>query len=498
LYFGIVVFAASFTGTVFSRILNAGLIVFLPSAVIACLVVIWSHGAVYSVYDWALDVAVKILLPIRTILVAFGEELYVPRELLLAVVIGLGLWGLGALIYRFRKSELSGTPVISKAAAAVIKYLCMFCASVVGGIFFEAIAGGDGWFFCGALIGALLCMMFINTILTKSAKLMFRGLSGFGVFCVAFVAVYVLFGMDVIGVDGYVPSASSIKYISVSVDDVSLHVDEREDVKRLSEAVRDYIKENPRVESSHSIASATEIIENNVKYGSTEYTDTQLQVMRQVDYVTRRQHPVHVRFVTKLGFIYEKSIRIYPAYTEEEGVELLTAIADSKQFADAYFDRTPSDVSVSITRENQIDNKELRSWKERGYPERLGAMRAEFNGMDYFQRGTFVTMTCRGENGDEWYPSVTYPVYRPLESEWRDLLKSIEYVYVLNNETGEMTKYEDVESIRIICESTSFLRWNAGFTLIDPTYSVSVFYENDVCAERSGAFVRGLVPDFIP
>ena len=498
LYFCIMVFAASFTGTMFARIMNAGLAVFLPSAIIACLVVIFDYSAVYSRYDWALEVATKILFPVRTVITLLGEDANVPLELLLAVGIGVVLWLIGALIYKFRKSELSGTPVISKVAAGVIKYTCMFCASVVGGMFFEAIANGTGWFICGALTGALLAMMLINTILTKSAKQMFCGLPGFGIFCAAFIAVFVLFGMDLGGVDRYVPAATFVKYVQVSMDDVSLTVENRDDVKRITDAVRKYIKENPQPETAPDSLFLAEKADLSRDYKGSELTYEETLVLEQVDYATHRQHLVNIRFVTGLGFVYEKVIRIYPAYTDDEGVELLTAIADSKKFADAYFGGVPSDVSVYVTLENQINYEQISSWTEKGYPGRLDAMRAKFNGMEYFQRGAFMTMSCRGADDNEWYATYTYPVYEPTESEWNDFLKSIKYVYVLNNETGEMTKYEDEESIRAICETTSFLRWNAGFTLLEPTYTVSVFYDDEYCAERGGAFVRGLVPDFIP
>ena len=497
LYYCIMVFAASFTGTVFSRILNAGLVVFLPSAILACLAVIFSYRAVYSSYDWALEVAGRILFPVRTVITVVGEDVNVSLELLLAVVIGLVLWFIGALIYKFRKSELSGTPVISKVAAGVIKYTCMFCASVVGGMFFEAIARGTGWFICGALTGALLAMMLINTILTKSAKQMFRGLPGFGAFCAAFVAVFILFGIDLAGFDRYVPAPSFVNYVHVSMDDVSLFVEDDEDVKRLTNAVREYIKENPQPETSPDSLFLAEKAEISRKYKGSELTYPETLALEQVDYVTRRQHPVNLRFVTKFGFIYEKTIRIYPAYTEDEGVELLSAIADSKNFANAYFGGVPSGVSVHVTMDNQVNYEQIRSWNEKGYPERLAAIRQQFNGMRYFQRGTFLTMSCRGAEDNEWYATYVYPVFEPTESEWREFLNDIEYVYVVNNDTGEIMKFDDAESIRTICESTSFLRWNAGFTLLEPTYSVSLFYEDDVCAERSGAFVRGMVPDII-
>lgn len=499
LYYCIVVFAASFTGTTFSRILNAGLVVFLPSGILMCLFVIFNYSSLYSNYDLFLETAINILLPVRTVLVTLDEYTNVAQELLLAVVVGIVLWLLGALIYKFRKSELSGTPVISKVAAGVIKYTCMFCASVVGGMFFEAIASGTGWFICGALIGALLSFMLVNTILTKSAKQMFRGLPGFGVFCAAFLSVFLLVGIDLVGMDRYVPPTSFVKYIHVSVDDVELDVRDRTDVERLTNAVDTYIDAYPSQEHLPDRVYLAEMREEVYKHQGTELTYPKTQVLETVDYVTRRQHPVNIRFVTKFGFVYDKTIRIYPAYTGDEGAEILESIAEAEGFVEAYFGRTASNVPVRVSRDNELTGNTMRSWEENGYPERLLAMQQEYNGFAYFQRGTFVTMTCTAVRDDREYPIVTYPVYSPTDAEWRELLKPVAYAYILNNMTGELVKVEDSDRIREICKSTSFLRWNAGFTLLDPTYTVTLFDKDEnIVAKRSGAFVRGMVPDFIP
>lgn len=494
LYFCIVVFAASFTGTAFARIMNAGLVVFLPSAIVLCLTYIWSYNAVYSVHTWATELALKIFLPARTLMVAVEESENVLGELILALVVGLAFWVLGLLIYRFRKSELSGTPVISKVASAVIKYACMFCGAVVGGIFFEAIAGGDGWFICGALIGALLCMMLINTILTKSAKQMFRGLPGFGAFCGVFLAVFVLFGVDLVGMDGYVPHAAGIKYITVTTGDTTFRMEDREDIENLSDAVREYIKANPTRERYRSV-SAIENIEKERIESTTYEADEMVYSYKSV---SNSFCYMNIRFVTRLGFIYEKSISLYPAYTGEEGVKLISAITDAEEFADAYFDRVPSEGNVRITSVNHIRNDQMDVWNEKGYPERLSAMRAGYDGMDYFQRGTFLSLSCRGAQDDQWYPSYVYPVYDVTDSEWRALVNTISYIYVMNNETGDITKYEDTDSIRAICESTCFAQGSTVFTLLDSRYSVCVYFTDGQPAASTGAFVRGLVPDFIP
>lgn len=493
LYFCIMVFAASFTGTAFARIMNAGLVVFLPSAIVLCLTYIWSYNAVYSVHTWATELALKIFLPARTLMVAVEESPNVLGELLLALVVGAVFWALGLVIYRFRKSELSGTPVISKVASTVIKYACMFCGAVVGGIFFEAIAGGDGWFICGALIGALLCMMLINTILTKSAKQMFRGLPGFGAFCGVFLAVFMLFGVDLVGMDGYVPHAAGIKYITVTTGDTTFRMEDREDIENLSDAVREYIKANPTREKYRSV-SAIEFIEKE-RIESATYDGEMVYSYKSV---SNSFCYVQVRFVTRLGFIYEKSITLYPAYTGEEGAKLLTALADAEEFADAYFERVPSDVNVRITSVNHIRDDQIDVWKEKGYPERLGTMRAGYNGMDYFQRGTFLSISCRGAQDDQWYSTNVYPVYDVTDSEWTALVNTVSYIHVIDTESGEITKYEDADSIRAICESTFFAQGSNVFTLLDSRYGVYVYFRDGQPSDVTGAFVRGLVPDFIP
>ncbi len=494
LYFCIMVFAASFTGTAFARIMNAGLVVFLPTAIVLCLTYIWSYNAVYSVHTWATELAGDILMPMRTLMVAVEENTNVLGELILALVVGLVFWALGLVIYRFRKSELSGTPVISKAAAAVIKYTCMFCGAVVGGIFFEAIAGGDGWFICGALIGALLCMMLINTILTKSAKQMFRGLPGFGAFCGIFLAVFVLFGVDLVGMDGYVPHAAGIKYITVSTGNTTFRMEDREDIENLSDSVREYIKANPTREKYRSV-SAIEIIEKERIESTTYEADEMVYSYKRV---SNSFSYMQIRFVTRIGFIYEKSITIYPANTGEEGAKLLTALADAEEFADAYFDRVPSDVNVRITSVNHIRDDQIDVWNERGYPERLGTMRAGYNGMAYFQRGTFLSISCRGAQDDQWYSTNVYPVYDVTDSEWTALVNTVSYIHVIDTESGEITKYEDADSIRAICESTFFAEGSNVFTLLDPRYGVYVYFRDGQPSDVTGAFVRGLVPDFIP
>ena len=177
---------------------------------------------------------------------------------------------------------------------------------------------------------------------------------------------------------------------------------------------------------------------------------------------------------------------------------MISAIADAKEFADAYFDRVPSDVNVRITSVNNIRDDQIESWSEKGYPERLAAMRAGYNGMAYFQRGTFLSLSCRVAREDQWYATNVYPIYDVTDSEWITLVNTIAYIGIIDTEIGEITTYTDADSIRAICESACFAQGGSAFTLLDSRYGVYVYFRDGQLSDITGAFVRGLVPDFIP
>ncbi len=222
LYFSIMLFAASFTGTGFARILTAGYTVFMPSGVLGCIILVLSMNANHRSYDGLYELALRILLPYRTIFTVTELDEKLNEKLSdtaweIALTIGLTVvfFAVGLLIYRRRKSELSGTPVLLPVASGIIKYTGIFCAAVLMGTIFKLL---DGWFLLGAAIGALLALMVINTILTKSAKQMFAGWKGFLIFIAVFIVFYLVFGLDLVGLDTHVPSSALVRGGRVAVD----------------------------------------------------------------------------------------------------------------------------------------------------------------------------------------------------------------------------------------------------------------------------------------
>jgi hypothetical protein len=245
-FISIMVFCASFTGNAFSRLMSAALVICMPAALIACATAIFSLEANYTQYDSYLMFALRIWSPARILMFFLeAEELNTTalREILGTVLMTLSFLAAGYVIYRRRKSELSGQPVLSKIASALIKYTCMFCAATLMGLIFYLFVDSYIWFCTGSVIGALLIMMFINVILTKSAKQMFQGAAGMGIFSVLFVVFFICFGVDAVGYDRYIPAAASVRSLTVMVDgDVEISDMSEEDEEFYLNFMREYMR----------------------------------------------------------------------------------------------------------------------------------------------------------------------------------------------------------------------------------------------------------------
>jgi len=493
-FFSIMIFCATFTGNAFSRLMAAGLVVAMPAALAACINTILEFSAVYSDYDSLLTFAAEIFMPARIIMFLAGDQLETNalREISGALIAALIFFAAGYLIYRKRKSELSGTPVLSKIAAGLIKYSCMFCAASLFGLIFDAFAN-TFWYFIGALIGALLIMMLINVILTKSAKQMFSGLPALGIFSAAFLLFFVLFGLDVIGYDRYIPSPSLIRSMTIDVDgDITLEVENAEDKEYFIEFLREYIDSGKYTQNNeYPTASVEEMVlnEKKVSYSMDEGTaqafkrDILVNLMH-----AERRFSLSVTFEPVVGLKMEKYLYVS---ADNEFDEFLLRIADSENFAETYIPDSCISENASV---------------EHAYIERLGIdsvsemipatvkavlrqMRDSYNGSAYFQRSTFSSVTYRvlPENSTR-YIYLRFPYYHDDPKYMEEFISQVNAVYVLDRETNHVTQYTEINQIRELCNSLvlSSGRTLSPFTLTEDRYSAVIIYGTE------DAYARGL------
>lgn len=141
-------------------------------------------------------------------------------EILLTLLLGVVFVVGGMLFHRIRKTEKSACPVAFDWVGSVVKYVCAFPITILGGVFFYYVGGnGKGWIIFGFVCGAVLWTMLVNTIVTKSAKTMFRGVKGLAVFAVLFSLFAIFCGFDCFDIMAYTPKADTCDCVEISIGD---------------------------------------------------------------------------------------------------------------------------------------------------------------------------------------------------------------------------------------------------------------------------------------
>jgi|GEM_PF-5291070 len=489
LYFSIMCFAATFTGTAFARILAAGFVVFMPAALIACTTLILELHANYASYEFLLTWALRIFLPYRTLGLVlshttdFLDVIHPAREIVGTLCLALAFYLAGLLIYRRRKSEGSGTPVLSRAASGLIKYTSLFCAAVLMGSLFRLM---EGWFWLGAAFGALLAFMVINTILTKSAKRMFAGWRGFAIFLAAFLAFYLIFGLDLVGLDAYVPGKAMVRGATVTVNGASYTLNEAE-ADAFAEALDGYLQADRAGSLTSRTVTSVKIGELYEKYDGTLYAPETKEIRDSWYFLSYNAALyMQVSLKTAMGIPVEKRFNLekYSA----EGDAILTLIADSSGFAEAYFqhmDDWSGPIELKHWFGSNAGGMERESREYASVPQELKKLRAECAalGMAYFQRPALSTLS--GDVMGSRYLWFEYLRYGAAEEDLEPLMAMVSSVAVANLTEGTVTVYTDETSMRQILSACVLAdSGDSGlcFTRTESDWGVSIRFTDKIPA----------------
>lgn len=471
-FFAIMIFCASFTGTGFARLLSAGMIVFMPALLIWVLSLLLDYSAQYADYTWLSDFAGRIILPVRAVLLATGEVdnlLSIGWELTVTVLIAAAFLVVGVVIYKRRKSELSGTPVLSKIAAGVMKYSAMFAASSLFALALEDLAGGIVGMVIGCVVGALLAMMLMNTILTKSAKKMFSGLPGLAATCVTFAVLFGVFGLDAFGIDRYVPAANMVRSIGVEVYNIgwiNMELDDEDEIARVTELVDGYL--NGGQDRDELLRQEYRKVEVYAKTEPYLYPKDSWErdILTQAQYMMTERITFRVSFRTVSGVRFDKR---YTAYLNGEQYELLTILAESDGFVDAFFgdeDTEVFDCSVRIINyDYEHAYSHYKEFSDTQTRQVFSDLRASYNGSEYFNRPVLATIQLSGTN---WYEMPFFEATDVAVDAYMDTLTSI---WVVNTKTGEMKEYTDPAIMEdILSAGVIYVSSTSGWCPKDDTY----------------------------
>ncbi len=499
LFFSIMIFSAVITGTAFARLMTAGMIVALPALVVACVYLLLDINSTFASYEWLTNIAAELVLPARALRILMpqadplGSYLF---EIILTLLLTSAFFGIGVFLYQKRASEKSETPILYSIVADIIKYVCMFCAAVLLGSISRSMFDTRFSFLIGGLFGAILCMIVLNSIMQKSLAKMFVGIRGLAVFCVIFAALFIVFGVDVFGLDRYVPSDSSILSMTATCGNLSVKIDEKEDIARLEKEVRAYLKNaDPKknVGYAYSMETVNEIDE---------------ELLRQAYFLTAERDYLEISIKTRFGIPVEK--RIYAGFHRGDGLGMLDAVVLSKGFADAYFGKVedmPREITsydtelfyddygpigkVSIVRPADIFD-EQRALLER---DPLGYFRypcVSQLGFKYYSKEDQSTrwrhiwiMETDSSFADLALPSVEYAqIYRITESEGKDLSASF---------VGQ--KIRDKNQIRDLLMHCVTEHGASPFTHVDKDYGFILTFTNG--QSLTCGFLEGQVPAFV-
>ncbi len=232
--------AGSLTGTDVMKFMMAFIITFLPVILYALVMVCVGIGnsKIYIDYYISFEYLGKICPPLR--IVEYLDDSRVPLfPRMLNLLVEIVLYYAAALgLYKFRKSELTGTTIVWKPVFAAVKYLLIFTATIGSGYVFEGIFSGGTEslrMLFGNFFGFAVAFMLTNSILYRSARAMFRDLKKAGILAIVIVLFNVIVPFNAFGIIGKPYAAPLTDRILMVIDGMTIPYESEESVAYLTE-----------------------------------------------------------------------------------------------------------------------------------------------------------------------------------------------------------------------------------------------------------------------
>lgn len=286
-------FAGMLTGLTSIQFLMTGYLVGIPAAIYGCITLILDDVFNYfntdslssiNIYAW-LTPFVRAIRAIEFGLNGTGKE-YRISYFILDLIIIFALFIGAYFIYKIRKSERSGTPIIFPRVASFIKYTLLFPATYIFGFIFDEI-GSSGWLYFGFTAGALLSFMLINTVFNRTAKAMFVGFKGLIIYFVLFITIYISISAGALDfIDYAVPQASEIQILA---DSRLFTIDDKETIKKIRDHMKEInkdLKDGKATPSSYSVSSVDKGLLYSANVSEVKFAEAVRTVSTEVTYIS--------------------------------------------------------------------------------------------------------------------------------------------------------------------------------------------------------------------
>lgn len=253
----LVVLSSLFCGTMAARFASALTIMFLPVGIYFSCLFPFSLGETYTSWSTTVgDIAEKICFPYRVLMMY--DNLFSAGEVIVYCIVSIAAFFLGMLVFVKRPTESSGVPMFFTPARSIVRYFFITMAATGLGAMLYAI--NDSWLIFGLVSGGVLAFIFMNALLNKSFKAMFKGFKWFIVFAAVYTLVFVGFRIDPLKLDEYVPSSFVTKTLTIvdSYDRSTPYVfTDKDDIEKIRAALKnvfDYREEDGSETASDEMA----------------------------------------------------------------------------------------------------------------------------------------------------------------------------------------------------------------------------------------------------
>ena len=291
-----------------------------------------------STYYFENDTIVKLVPFVRLMSLDLIDNLSIPDICFFAIGSLLLLMGAVAL-YRFRRIEKAGTPVVFDGFAAFFRYSVIIPVTLLGGIFFDLLVGSFVWYVIGLIIAAFLSFLLLNTILEKNARKMFTGIKSFGIYCAVMLVVFLALGFDVFGIDTYIPDKDSVRSVNITLGNQiqNIDFDDRDVIKAAVELDKSHKKLFKTDDSAKEGHGAITIITEDAEMLNVAGVNASAVEDEQIFY-TGYLSKVYFRVVYKLksGIHWARNVAVY--YNSDEITNLAKAVADSDDYENYWRD----------------------------------------------------------------------------------------------------------------------------------------------------------------
>ncbi len=429
-------------------------------------------------------------------------------------------------LYKFRRIEKAGTPIVFDGFTAFFRYSVIIPATLLGGLFLYAFDSNDIWYYMGLILGAILSFMLLNTIIAKNARKMFVGIKGFGIYAAVMACVIALVGFDAFGLDGYIPNGDNIKSVEITLRNQLSEI-KFEDRNVISAAIeldkhgRDIINLE-EIETSQVYITSSEDAE---KYALPldVYTEEVDVVVDHSFYPRNREtYRYNVVYYPKFGLPIARAH--YVQVDSEYLKALLKTVADSAEYEKQllkqldYID-DEGHYNPDYDFLTSMNYKEDPVTYDTSANQIASSLKENFKGVDYehYQRTQIARMYLYGSY---YRLNLDVPIFADdiSASPYRRKLGVDEYFSVLSEEISQIVIHkgaaemftalsdgviviENKDMIKEILQNTSSLIYDESiFTETEPQYQIGILVRNengDVRATLCTKFLADKVPEFV-